>query len=111
MHLLGLFHQNDFLILNLRDVGLARFDFVGERAVFLVFARLKLLVGVFLDLLFLHPNVEFEPFAVGLDLFDAGLGGFELRLGGRRFGAEGFAFRADVSEFLLNAVNFAVAVL
>jgi len=34
-----------------------------------------------------------------------------LRLGGRGFGAEGFAFRADVSKFLLNAVNFAVAVL
>src|ERR1035438_5702428 len=94
LHLLGLFHQNDFLILNLRDVGLARFDFVGERAILLVLARQKLLVGVFLDLRFFPFNVEFELFAVGLDLFDAGPGGFELRLGGRGFGAEGFAFRS-----------------
>jgi hypothetical protein len=59
-----------------------------ERAVFLVLARQKLLVGVFLNLRFFSFDVEFEPFAVGLDLFDAGFGGFELRLGGRGFGAE-----------------------
>jgi hypothetical protein len=52
---------------------------VGERAVFLVLARLQLLVGVFLDLRFLRLDIEFQPFAVGFGLFDAVFGGFELR--------------------------------
>ena len=84
---------------------------MSQRAVFLVLARLKLLVGVFFNLLFLHSNVELQPFAVGFDLFDAGPGGFELHLGGRGFAVVGFAFGTDLGEFLLNAVNFAVAVL
>ena len=103
---LGLLHQLDFLVLDFGDVGLARVNFVGQRAVFLVLARLQLLVGVFLDLRFLRFDVEFEPFAVGLDLFDAVFGGFELRLGGGGPGAEGFAFRADVGEFLLRRDGF-----
>ena len=50
---------------------------------------------------FFRLDVEFEPFAVGFDLFDAIFGGVELRLGGGGLGAEGFAFRADVGQFLL----------
>ena len=68
-------------------------DFVGERAVFLVLARLQLLVGVFLDLRFLRLDVEFEPFAVGLDLFDAVFGGVELALGAWRPWRGGFRVR------------------
>ena len=108
---LGLFHKNNFLVLDLRDVSLARVNLVRQRAVFLVLARQQLLVGVFLDLLFPGLHIEFQPFAVGFDLSDAGSGGFKLRLSGRGFGLVGVAFGTDLGEFLLNAVDSAVAVL
>ena len=49
---LGLLHQLNFLILDFGDVGLAGVNFVGEGAIFLVLARLQLLVGVFFNLVF-----------------------------------------------------------
>src|ERR1700690_781573 len=108
---LRLFHQDNLLVLDFGDVGLARFNFVGEGAVFLVLARLQLLVGVFLDLRFFGVDVEFQPFAVGFGLADAIFGGFELGLGGGGAGAEGFAFGVDVRQLGLHAMQFPVAVL
>src|SRR5208283_5959636 len=90
---------------------LARVNLVGQRAVFLVLARLQLLVGVAFDLLLLRFDIEFEPFAVGLDLSGARLEGFELALGGGGLGAKTFAFGAEMGEFSLHATNFLVAVL
>src|SRR5579875_592099 len=77
----GLFHQFDFAVFNFRDFGFAIFDFAGQRAVFLVFTGLELLVGVFFNLRLLGFDFEFKPFAFGFDLFDAIFGGFELCLG------------------------------
>jgi len=39
----GLFHQFKLLVLDFENSVFAHFDFVGERLVFLVFLRLKLL--------------------------------------------------------------------
>ena len=107
----GLFHQNDFRVLDLEDDFLGHLDLVGERLVFLVLARLQLLVGVFLDLRFLGLNFQVALLAFGFDLLDAIFGGVELDLGGGGPAAQGFAFRPDLGEFLLHAVNFAVAIL
>ena len=108
---LGLFHQDDFRVLDFDDRRPCHFDFVGERPVFLILARLQLLVGVFFDLRFFGLDFEFALLAFGLDLLDAAFGGFQLALGGGGAGAERFAFRADVGQFLGDAEDFPVAIL
>ena len=108
---LALFHQNNLLILDFDDGLLAQLDFMGERAILLVLARLQLLIGVSLDLRFLLLDIEFEPFAVGLDLFAAKFGGVQLRLRRRGLGAEGFTFRPDMFQLLFDAADLPVAFL
>jgi len=83
----GLFHQDYFCVFDFEDDFLGHLDLVGERLVFLVLARLQLLVQIFFDLRLLRLNFEVALFALGFDLFDAGLGGFQrgLGVGGLRF--------------------------
>jgi hypothetical protein len=52
------------LVFQRGDAGLARIDFMGQGAVFLVLFGLKLLQGVTLDLLLFGIHFQFEAFAL-----------------------------------------------
>ena len=56
-------------------------------------------------------DFEFEPLAFGLDVFDAIFRGIKLCLRHGGAGEECFTFGRDLGEFLLNAMNFPVAIL
>ena len=103
---LGLLHQLDLLVFDLEDVRLARLDFVGQRAVFLVLPGLELLVGIADDQLLLGFDLQFQVFAVGLDLLDAQLGMLQRRLGGGGLGLERLPLRFDVGQFALSRGGF-----
>ena len=106
-----LLHQSDFLILDLGDVRLAGVNFVGKGLVFLVLARLQLLVGVLGDLGLFGFHVEFEPFPVGFDLPHPLLARLQIGLRARSLVLEGLPFGFDVSEFRLQPADFTVAIL
>ena len=108
---LRLFHQLDFLVLDLEDRCLARVDFVGQRAVFLVLAGLELLVGVPDDHLLLGLDFQLQVFAGGFDLLDPQLGILQLGLRGGGLGLERLPLRLDARQFALLPANLLVAVL
>ena len=108
---LGLFHQNNFGVLNLKDDFLGHLDFVGERLIFFILARLQLLVEVLLNLRLFAFDFEVALFAFRFDLFYAQLRRFERGLGAGGLGLERFAFGADVGQFLGDTVQFPVAIL
>ena len=63
--------------------ALQPFNFVGQRAVFLVLARLELLERVFFDQLFLGLDFKFEFLAAGFYLFDFVFGALQTALRAR----------------------------
>jgi len=69
-------------VLDLKNHVLGHLDFMRERLVFLVFARLQLLVEIFLDLRLLGLDFQIALLAVGFDLPHARLRGLERALRG-----------------------------
>jgi hypothetical protein len=108
---LGLFHELELAVFQVADGFFAGLDFVGEGAVFLVFAGLELLDGIFVDLLFFGFGFQLEFASFGFDFFEVGPGSIEGGLGLADTMLDGPAFRVDVVEFGLDPENFAVAIL
>jgi hypothetical protein len=84
---LGLFHQFEFFVFDLRDGRFAGFDFVADGFKFFVLLRFKLLDRILGNFLFLRFDFQLKVFLLRLDLFSAQLGGVEagLGVGGARF--------------------------
>ncbi len=108
---LGLFHEFDLLVVQLYNGLLAKFNLMGQRAIFLVLLGLKLLEGIFLDLRFFGLDIQLELFAVGLNLLGAIFGGVKVRLGAGRPGVEHLALRLDARKLVPELKDAAVAVL
>ena len=111
MRRFGLFHQLDFLVLDLEDRRLAGVDFVGERAVFLILPGLELLVGIPGDHLLFAVDFQLEIFAGRFDLFDTEFGILQLGLDRGGFGLECLPLRLDAGQLALLPADFLVAVL
>ncbi len=108
---LGLFHQGQLLVFQLRDVGFASVDFVGECAILLVLLGLELLEGVTFNLLLFGVGFQFQLFSLRFDLFELGLRGVHVRLGGGGPGLERAALRFNARQLVLGAQYPAIPVL
>ncbi len=108
---LGLFHELELLVVEFYDGFLAAVNFMGQRAVFLVLLRLKLLQRVFFNLRLLGFDFQFQLLAVGLDMLHAVLGGIQSGLGTGGAGTDHLALRRNAGELALHLEDVAVAIL
>ena len=108
---LSLFHERNFLVFDFENGLLAQVNFMRQRAVFLVLASLKLLIGVLGNEIFLGLDFQFQFLAAGFNASGLVPGSFQRRLRMSGLGLEGLPFGFNVPQLSLHAPNLAVAVL
>jgi hypothetical protein len=101
-------HDDEFLLLQLADLGLHGFDLDAQRAIFVVLADFELLGAVAADLLLGFADFGFEQFLFRLELHQLGPGalagrflGNDLRLHARHLVRHGLQLPFEVAPLLV----------